>query len=244
MRNDLTDSAAVAVAVAAGSLLPLPTALAVPPGALPVVYLDDAIVVVDKPAGLLSVPGRGADKADCAAARVRAQFSDALVVHRLDMATSGLLMLARGAAMQRALSILLATRQVVKTYEAVVCGLVVADAAEINFPLIADWPRRPKQQVDMQHGKPSSTHYRVLHRDPLTRTTRLALQPVTGRTHQLRVHLQAIGHPIVGDPLYGDWRATPPGSAAASRLMLHASSLQCQHPATRQPLHCVSPAPF
>ncbi len=243
MRNDLTDSAAAAVAQAEVHATTR-AAVVVPAGALSVVYRDDAIIVVDKPAGLLSVPGRGADKADCAAARVHAQWADALVVHRLDMATSGLLLLARGAAMQRTLSNLWATRQVTKSYEAVVVGLVDADHAVIDLPLSADWPQRPKQKVDRQHGKPSLTQLRVLQRDPLSHTTRVLLQPITGRTHQLRVHLQSIGHPIVGDSLYGHMQATAASSTPTPRLLLHATELALAHPTTQRPWRCVSEAPF
>ncbi len=206
---------------------------------LVVVHADEALVAIDKPAGLLSVPGRGADKADCAVARVQAQFADAQTVHRLDMATSGLLLFARGAAMQRALSVLFETREVVKHYEAVVEGIVGVDDGEIDLPLLADWPQRPRQKVDRMHGKPSLTRYRVLHRDPATRTTRLALQPLTGRTHQLRVHLLAIGHPIAGDALYAS--ADEP---TAARLMLHATRLELRHPVTTQALVLTSAAPF
>lgn len=202
-------------------------------------HVDAALVVIDKPAGLLSVPGRGADKADCAAARVRALYGDAQIVHRLDMATSGLLLMARGAAMQRVLSAVFQDREVVKRYEAIVSGRVACDSGEIDLPLMADWPQRPRQKVDRLHGKPSLTRYRVLQRDPVCGTTRLELQPVTGRTHQLRVHLQAIGHPIVGDSLYA-----PPGAASSGRLLLHASALQLQHPTTGQPLALSAEVPF
>ncbi|MDL2339274.1 MAG: RluA family pseudouridine synthase [Pseudomonadota bacterium] len=211
------------------------------------VHLDHALVAINKPAGMLSVPGRGADKADCAATRVQAAFSDALIVHRLDMATSGLLLMARGSDLQRALSRMFEAREVFKRYEARVAGLVESDAGEIDLPLIADWPQRPRQKVDRLHGKPSLTRYRVLHRDPATCTTRLELQPVTGRTHQLRVHLQAIGHPIVGDALYAD--ADDSGRqmadlATPTRLQLHATTLQLRHPITGQPLTLSSAAPF
>lgn len=202
-------------------------------------HVDAALVVIDKPAGLLSVPGRGADKADCAAARVQALYGDAQIVHRLDMATSGLLLMARGAAMQRVLSAVFQDRAVVKRYEAIVSGWVACDSGEIDLPVMADWPQRPRQKVDRLHGKPSLTRYRVLQRDPVSGTTRLELQPVTGRTHQLRVHLQAIGHPIVGDSLYA-----PPDAASPGRLQLHASTLQLQHPTTGQPLTLSSAVPF
>ena len=209
------------------------------PGPLRIVHADDALLVVDKPAGLLSVPGRGADKADCAVVRVQAQFPDAHTVHRLDMATSGLLLFARGATMHRALSVMFEARTVVKHYEAVVNGVVEQDAGDIDLPLLADWPQRPRQKVDRQMGKPSLTRYRVLHRDLSARTTRLALQPLTGRTHQLRVHLLAIGYPIAGDALY-----TGGAALAAPRLMLHATSLELRHPVTGLAMTLTSPAPF
>lgn len=202
-------------------------------------HADAALVVIDKPAGLLSVPGRGADKADCAAARVQALYGDAQIVHRLDMATSGLLLMARGAEVQRVLSGVFQDRAVVKRYEAIVSGLIACDSGEIDLPLMADWPQRPRQKVDRLHGKPSLTRYRVLQRDPVSGTTRLELQPVTGRTHQLRVHLQAIGHPIVGDSLYA-----PPDAASPGRLMLHAGTLQLRHPTTGEPLILSSAVPF
>jgi tRNA pseudouridine32 synthase/23S rRNA pseudouridine746 synthase len=183
-----------------------------------IVHLDDAVVVVDKPSGLLSVPGRS--EPDCAWARVQALHADALVVHRLDMATSGLLLFARGAAMQRALSLDFAERRVAKRYIAVVGGRLQAEGwQQIELPLIADWPNRPLQKVDHQRGKPSTTRWRVLGQEPLG--TRLELEPITGRSHQLRVHLQALGHPIVGDTLYG--------GASAPRLLLHASRLALPH---------------
>ena len=153
-------------------------------------------MVVDKPAGLLSVPGRGEDKKDCAAARVQRDFADALVVHRLDMATSGLFLMARGARAQRTLGAGFAAGAVQKRYEALVAGLVEADEGTIELPLMVDWPNRPRQRVDHERGKPSRTRWRVLARDPAARVTRLELEPVTGRSHQLRVHMQALGHPL------------------------------------------------
>ena len=206
---------------------------------LVIVHADDALVAIEKPAGLLSVPGRGADKADCAATRVQAQFHDAQTVHRLDMATSGLLLFARGAPMQRVLSAMFEAREVVKHYEAVVEGLVEHDEGEIDLPLLTDWPQRPRQKVDRLQGKPSLTRYRVLQRDAATRTTRLTLQPLTGRTHQLRVHLLAIGHRIAGDALYAKGEMP-----TADRLMLHATRLELRHPVTSQALTLVSAAPF
>ncbi len=187
-----------------------------------IVHSDTDLVVVNKPAGLLSVPGRGPDRQDCAWSRVAAQFGDALIVHRLDMATSGLLLLARGAAMQRGLSLAFAERRVLKRYVAVVDGEPAADEGQVDLPLIADWPRRPRQKVDLLQGKPSLTRWRVLAR--AAGRTRLLLEPVTGRSHQLRVHMAAQGWPIVGDELYGRCDAENP------RLLLHAQSLQLPHP--------------
>ena len=204
------------------------------------VHLDDSLIVIDKPAGLLAVPGRGPDKADCVSARLQAVYADALVVHRLDMATSGLMLLARGPEMQRRLSQAFAERTVNKTYTAVVAGLLADDAGEIDLPLGADWPNRPRQQVDTAHGKPSLTRWRVLSRDALRGRTRLALQPETGRTHQLRLHLSAIGHAILGDALY----ASVDVAAAAPRLLLHASALGLAHPLTGAPLDLRSEPPF
>lgn len=197
-------------------------------------HLDDALIAVDKPAGLLAVPGRR--EPDCLAARVVARWPDARIVHRLDMATSGLMLFARGATVQRRLGDAFATRQVHKRYVAIVHGRLAADAGEIDLPLAADWPNRPRQRVDRACGKPSLTRWRVLGRDATAHTTRLALEPVTGRTHQLRVHLQAIGHPIVGDTLYGG-----PGGP---RLMLHASQLTLPHPTRGAALVLDCTAPF
>jgi tRNA pseudouridine32 synthase/23S rRNA pseudouridine746 synthase len=199
-------------------------------------YGDDAVLVVCKPAGLLAVPGRGAAGADNLLARLQALHADAMVVHRLDMATSGLMVFARGAAAQRTLSMAFEARRVDKRYEAVVEGCVAGEAGEIDAPLAADWPNRPRQQVDIERGKPSLTRWRVLQRGP--DTTRLTLTPVTGRSHQLRVHLLHIGHPIRGDALY----ATAP--LQAPRLLLHATHLGFDHPTSGRPLSFDSPAPF
>lgn len=186
--------------------------------------IDEHLLVVDKPAGLLSVPGRAPENRDCLVSRLQSAYPDALTVHRLDQVTSGLVVFARGAAMQRALSMLFERREVEKRYEALVEGVVEADAGEIDLPLICDWPNRPRQKVDFDIGKPSLTRWRVLARDARTARTRLALEPLTGRTHQLRVHLASIGHPIVGDAFYG---ASP-----AARVCLHAARLGFSHPAT------------
>lgn len=202
------------------------------------IHLDADLVVVDKPAGLLSVPGRGPAGADCAWARVLVLAPDARVVHRLDMATSGLLLFARGAALQRAFSMAFAARCVDKRYEALVEGAPHADAGEIALPLAADWPQRPRQKIDAVHGKPSLTRWQVLARTGAR--TRLALQPVSGRSHQLRVHLAAMGWPIVGDRLYDE----PARAASAPRLMLHACALTLAHPQHGGALAWRAPTPF
>lgn len=202
------------------------------------VYIDDTLIVVNKPAGLPSVPGRAEGLQDCMASRVQAMVADALVVHRLDMATSGLLVFARGKAAQRQLSLAFAQREVGKLYVAVVAGQVAHDSGEINLPLITDWPNRPRQKVDFETGKPSVTRYRVLSRS--AHGTRVALEPITGRSHQLRVHLLALGHPILGDALY----APPDVLARAPRLLLHAQSLSLAHPVRGDALQFDSPAPF
>jgi tRNA pseudouridine32 synthase / 23S rRNA pseudouridine746 synthase len=220
---------------------PSETPLALPPP----VHVDEWLVVVDKPAGLLSVPGRGEAGQDCVAARVQRALPGALVVHRLDMATSGLLLMARGPAMQRALSRLFETRAVAKRYVALVAGRIAPPAAadgwgEIDLPLMADWPNRPRQMIDHGRGRPSRTRWRILGVDAAREVTRLELEPVTGRSHQLRVHLQAIGHPIVGDRLY----ASQAVQAQAPRLLLHASELRLTHPATGEAMHWRSAPPF
>ena len=201
-------------------------------------HVDDDCIVVDKPSGLLSVPGRGAHLQDCAASRVQAMFGDALVVHRLDMATSGLMLFARGIDAQRTLSRAFAQREVHKRYVAVVHGHLLQTQGEIDLPLIADWPNRPLQKVDRENGKPSTTRYRVV--DTKAERSRVELEPVTGRAHQLRVHLLAIGHPIVGDALY----APPEVLAGADRLLLHAASLRFAHPASGAAIAIESTVPF
>jgi tRNA pseudouridine32 synthase / 23S rRNA pseudouridine746 synthase len=203
-----------------------------------IVHRDQHLAIADKPAGLPSVPGRTQALQDCLWRRVQAELPDARVVHRLDMATSGLMLFALSAAMQRALSIAFAERRVHKQYVAVVAGCVVADEGEIDLPLAADWPNRPRQVVDHQRGKPSRTRYRVIERS--AQSTRLALEPLTGRSHQLRVHLAAIGHPILGDALYAPYEV----QSASTRLLLHASALAFVHPHDGTRVEVTSPVPF
>jgi len=210
-----------------------------PDRGLEILYADDALLVVNKPAGLLSVPGRGADKADCLISRLQAKFADALAVHRLDMSTSGLLLVARGTAMHSALSRLFRERQVSKHYLAEVEGRLETTDGEIELPLICDWPNRPRQKVDFEIGKHSLTLYRLISFDQDRGTSHLDLEPVTGRSHQLRVHMAALGHPILGDELYGSG-----DPASGQRLHLHATDLAFVHPLTGENLHFHCKAPF
>jgi tRNA pseudouridine32 synthase/23S rRNA pseudouridine746 synthase len=214
--------------------------------ALEVVFADDHLLVLNKPSGLLSVPGRGEDKQDCLITRAQAQWPEALTVHRLDMSTSGLMVIAKGPEMQRSLSQAFAQREVHKIYEAIVAGELSntetsnADAwSDIHMPLLIDWPNRPKSKVDWEHGKPSHTQWRVKNSN-LTNATRVELKPITGRTHQLRLHMMAIGHAIVGDALY----ASPDIQAQSPRLLLHARVLQLKHPVTAEWMAFESTVPF
>lgn len=207
-----------------------------------ILYRDEALLVIDKPAGLLAVPGRGSDKQDCLSSRMQRLHPEALVVHRLDMATSGLMLMARSLAVQQALGRAFAQRSIGKTYEAVVQGRPVPPAqpwGDIELPIHLDWPQRPRRCISHTLGKPSHTRWRVLGpHGPAA--TRLELQPITGRSHQLRVHMLAIGHPILGDGLY----AAEGSDRAAGRLLLHASRVSLVHPCSGQPLRFESPAPF
>ena len=198
-----------------------------------VLYNDHDLLVVNKPSGLLSVPGKGPDKQDCLWTRLQAQHPGALVVHRLDQATSGLMVFALNPATQRALSMAFEARQVDKQYLAWVEGVlpVSEDWQTIDLPILLDWPNRPVHIIDAC-GKPSVTLWRCVQQHATLPGSLLELQPQTGRTHQLRVHLKAIGHPIWGDALY----APPEVQARAPRLLLHAQSLALQHPLTHQAL--------
>ena len=202
---------------------------------LEMVYQDQAILAVNKPTGLLTVPGRGPDKQDCLYHRMLEQFPEALMVHRLDMDTSGLVLFARSTEVQRTLSLQFEKREVSKTYVAIVEGLIEQDEGMIDYPMRKDMEQRlpPKHLVDCVRGKKAVTEWRVLERRETT--TRAALFPKTGRSHQLRVHMQSIGHPIVGDPIYGH---------PAERLMLHAERLSFPHPMTGEPIRLECPAPF
>lgn len=199
-------------------------------------HLDDSLLVAEKPAGLLSVPGRLPENQDCLVSRLQVLYPDALTVHRLDQVTSGLMLYARGKVMQAALSAQFEKRVVSKRYEAVVQGVIEGDAGEVALPLICDWPNRPRQMVDFERGKPALTRWWVLDRDLQLQRTRVELEPVTGRSHQLRLHMASLGHPIVGDVMYG---AQP-----AERVQLHARRLQFVHPVRGEMMAFVSRSPF
>lgn len=209
-----------------------------PHTSLDIVFEDEFLLILNKPSGLLSVPGRGDDKKDCLISRVKSEYPDALIVHRLDMSTSGLMILARGKEMESYLSILFQQREVKKKYIAVVSGDVNPQLGEINLPLMTDWPNRPKQKVDFESGKPSLTKYSVLSYN--NNTTRIELTPITGRTHQLRVHMQSLKHAILGDELY----ANEKDIKQSNRLLLHAFYLSFKHPVSDELLEFNSESEF
>lgn len=190
---------------------------------LDILHEDHEIIVVNKPAGLLSVPGKGPHLADCLLARLQGAFPEALLVHRLDRDTSGVMIFARTPHAQRHLGLQFEKRQTKKTYVARVWGTGLAKTGTIDLPLIVDWPNRPLQKVDHAAGKPAVTDWRVVRTED--GTMRLRLFPKTGRSHQLRVHMAEIGHPILGDPFY----ATGP-ARDFDRLMLHSEALRIRHP--------------
>jgi tRNA pseudouridine32 synthase/23S rRNA pseudouridine746 synthase len=203
---------------------------------LDIVSQDDDILVLNKPSGLLSVPGK--EHADCLQARARRVFPTATVVHRLDMATSGLMVMALNKPAHRHISKQFELRETTKTYQAIVFDTVQQDSGEINLPLICDWPNRPKQMVDHEQGKKALTRWQVLERK--NNTTRVELKPVTGRSHQLRVHMLSMQHPILGDSLYAQGQALE----MADRLNLHAMTLSFRHPVSEQTLRFESQVPF
>lgn len=208
-----------------------------PPGPPVIVHADDHLLVADKPAGLLSVPGKGAEKADCLIARLQRLYPRVLLVHRLDTDTSGLIVFARTSAAQVALAGQFERRETGKVYLARLRGEVEADRGTVDLPLAVDWPNRPRQHVDLANGRPAVTDWEVAARGD--GETRMRLMPRTGRSHQLRVHMAAIGHPILGDPLY----ATGP-ARDFPRLMLHAERLSFRHPGTGEVFTAVSDCPF
>lgn len=201
-------------------------------------YQDEQMLVVSKPAGLLSVPGRGPDKQDCVWHRVQQRYPTARIVHRLDQATSGLMVLALTADSHRTLSIQFQERIPEKRYQAVIAGTPVQDEGTVELPLRCDWERRPKQMVDMIEGKAALTHWRCIER--CSDRSRVLLFPHTGRSHQLRVHMLALGHPILGDEFYAPDEVV----MLAPRLLLHAEHLALNHPASGAWLEFDSSCPF
>ncbi|MEM9791455.1 MAG: pseudouridine synthase [Pseudomonadota bacterium] len=219
-------------------MLPSGDTYAPPIAPLTVLHADADLLVVDKPAGLLSVPGKNPGLADCLEARVRAEFPEALLLHRLDMDTSGVMVFARTRAAQRHVARQFERRQLGKSYVARVWGRPAQDQGRIELPLICDWPRRPLQKVCKANGKPSVTEWRVQAEEGAV--TRLQVTPLTGRSHQIRVHLLSLGHPIAGDRFYARGRALD----AAQRLQLHAHSLTLRHPDGGAPACFTAAVPF
>ena len=202
-----------------------------------IVHRDARLLVLDKPSGLLAVPGRGPELQDCLATRVQRVFPSALVVHRLDRDTSGLMLMALDPAAQRVVSGQFEARRVRKTYACVVRGSPTDDEGLVDLPIGRDLARPPRYRIDAAHGRPSQTRWRVIHRGRTS--THLEVEPLTGRSHQIRLHLATIGHPILGDPLYAD-AAT---AALAPRLLLHATSLAVEHPDDGRPIAWRSACP-
>lgn len=203
-----------------------------------VIYLDDDIIIVNKQSDVLSVPGRGAEKLDSISHRLSLQFEEVHIVHRLDMATSGIMVFARHKESLRVLQQQFQNRQTQKIYQAIVAGKLTPSTGAINLPMRCDWPNRPRQMVCYEYGKKSLTRWRVI--GYIEENTRIELMPVTGRSHQLRIHCDAMGHPILGDHLYG----TAESQKATEHLCLHAQSLTFTHPSSKKTLTFSSSVPF
>jgi tRNA pseudouridine32 synthase / 23S rRNA pseudouridine746 synthase len=208
--------------------------------ALDILHHDEDLLIVNKPAGLLTVPGKGPAKQDCMINRVLNANPNARVAHRLDQGTSGIVIFPLSYLCLRALTKQFEARAIHKHYVAVVAGLVAQDEGEIQLPLMCDWPNRPLQKVCFESGKAAHTRYTVLTRDTINQTTRVLLEPVSGRTHQLRVHMLSLGHPILGDQLYSPADI----QAQAPRLLLHAQQIHFMHPITNTLVHVNCPAEF
>ena len=204
---------------------------------LDILFQDDTIIVTHKPAGLLSVPGKLEGRKDCLESRLRAEFWDSLLVHRLDCDTSGVMIFARTKVAQGFLGQEFEQRRAKKTYVARVWGRMAEDSGRVDLPIGVDWPNRPRQMVDPVNGRSAITDWQVVARNATE--TRVQLSPQTGRSHQLRVHMLALGHPILGDPIY----ATGP-ARDFPRLMLHAETLALHHPKTGDWVSFIAPCPF
>ncbi len=210
--------------------------------AIEIIYADEFLVVVNKPTLLLSVPGRGEEKKDCLITRLAVEFPNILTVHRLDWETSGLTVLALNKEIHRHLSRQFQERRVHKNYTAIVYGKPGKESGEISLPLRCDWENRPRQIIDHEQGKASQTYWQTLNQTPNQEhnSTRLLLTPITGRSHQLRVHMLAVGHPILGDPRYAHQEAL----SMAERLLLHATRIEFTHPKSNVVIQFYSEAPF
>lgn len=207
---------------------------------LNILYLDEHLLIANKPSGLLSVPGKGPENQHCLHKQALEFNPNARVVHRLDQATSGIVMFPLSYPCLKQLTHHFEHRNIHKRYVAVVNGQVIDDEGEVKLPLICDWPNRPKQMVCFENGKAAHTRYKVLTRNSANDSTRVSLEPVSGRTHQLRVHMLSIGHPILGDRLY----APEDALGKSPRLLLHAEELWFDHPITGEHLHIHCPAEF
>lgn len=203
-----------------------------------ILFSDSEIIIVDKAPGILSVPGRGPEKLDSVSHRLSLHFPEVHIVHRLDMATSGIMVFARNKEALRSLQQQFQNRQTEKSYQAIIAGHLTPTQGAINLPMRCDWPNRPKQMVCYEYGKKSLTRWRIM--EYTANNTRVELIPFTGRSHQLRIHCDALGHPILGDNLYG----TTESQAATEQLCLHAQTLTFTHPSTNKRLTFSSPAPF
>jgi tRNA pseudouridine32 synthase/23S rRNA pseudouridine746 synthase len=209
-----------------------------PKMSLRIIHVDERLIVLDKPSGLLAVPGLGPENQENLASRVQHEFPEALVVHRLDRDTSGLILFARDAQTHRHLSRQFHDRLIEKTYFAVVHGCVPDDEGRIELPLRKDFEQPPRHRVDLAQGRPAITNWRVIERHP--DRTRLELTPLTGRSHQLRVHMRELGNPILGDKLYASAEIV----AMADRLLLHAGGLTLEHPSTGSRIRFAAGCPF
>jgi tRNA pseudouridine32 synthase / 23S rRNA pseudouridine746 synthase len=208
-----------------------------PDGPLDILFMDDQIIVVDKPSGLLSVPGKLEGRHDCLQTRLVAEYPETLLVHRLDCDTSGVMIFARNKAAQGFLGQEFEKRRARKSYVARVWGIMAEDGGRVDLPICVDWPNRPKQRVDWENGRSAQTDWQVIARGD--GETRVRMFPLTGRSHQLRVHMTELGHPILGDPIYASGAALD-----FARLMLHAESLSLHHPVTKEMVTFQSECPF
>ncbi|MGR3660374.1 MAG: pseudouridine synthase [Paracoccaceae bacterium] len=208
-----------------------------PQSPLKILYDDHEVLLVDKPSGLLSVPGKGEHLADCLMIRIKAVFPEALLIHRLDRDTSGVMIFALTSTAQRHLGLQFEKRQTKKTYIAQVWGKVAEKTGTVDLPIMVDWPNRPLQKIDFENGRSAQTDWRVVRYDE--KSTRIRLYPKTGRSHQLRVHMKEIGHPVLGDPFYATGEALD-----APRLMLHAENFQFRHPDGGRGMSITAKSPF